>query len=222
MQEYLVAPWQKIISAPNLQEPELAMVEPLTVGFHAVKRGRIGTTDTVAVMGCGMIGAGALIAASRSGATVIAVDIDDTKLELARKLGARHLVNSASSDLHARLMEVTDGNGPDMVIEAAGRPQTYRSAVDEVAFSGQVVCIGYAAEDVAFATKLFVQKELDILGSRNATPDDFRAVISCLEEGSLPLDEMITRVVAPGEAAGAVREWAADPGKVMKIMVKMT
>ncbi len=222
MQEYLCAPWQKVIKAPGLDELQLAMVEPLTVGFHAVDRGRVEPSDKVMVLGCGMIGAGALIGAAVRGSTVIAVDIDDHKLELARSLGAYHAINSADGNLHERLEEITGGHGPDLVIEAVGNPVTYRAAVDEVAFTGRVVCIGYAAEEVSFATKLFVQKELDIMGSRNATTEDFRAVISYLETGSFPLERMITRKVGLEEADKAVKAWADNPGKVMKILLDLT
>lgn len=222
MQEIIAVPWQKILKAPNLNVLQLAMVEPLTVGFHAVERGRVSSSDRVAVMGCGMIGAGALIAAANRGAEVIAVDIDDRKLELAGMLGAGHGINSGSSDLHRELMEITGGDGPDVMVEAAGNPKTYRAAIEEVAFTGRVVCIGYAGEEVSFETKLFVQKELDILGSRNATPEDFRAVISYLEQGTFPLDRMITRKVRPGEAAEAIENWAGDPGRVMKILLDFT
>lgn len=222
MREYLAVPWQKILMAPSLGAQELAMVEPLTVGFHAIERARVGPSDKVMVLGCGMIGAGAIVGAAARRATVIAVDIDDHKLLLARKLGSRFLINSKESDLHRMLVELTGGEGPDVVVEAAGNPVTYRSAVDEVAFTGRVVCIGYAGEEVSFATRLFVQKELDILGSRNASADDFRSVISCLEKGQLPLDSLITRKVNPEETAQAVKVWADDPEKVMKIMLKLS
>ena len=222
MQEYISVPWQKILKAPKLSELELAMVEPLTVGFHAIERGRVTDSDTVMVMGCGMIGAGAVVRAVLRGATVIAVDIDDHKLNLARDLGAHYTVNSVNSDLHEELGKLTGGDGPDVVVEAAGNPITYRAAVEEVAFTGRVVCIGYAGSEVSFATKLFVQKEMDIMGSRNATPEDFRAVISYLERGTIPLDQMITLKVKPEEAADAVQTWAADPGKVMKILLDLT
>ena len=87
MQEFITVPWQKILAAPALNELELAMVEPLTVGFHAIRRGRVQASETVMVLGCGMIGAGAIAAAARRGARVIAVDIDAQKLKLARLLG---------------------------------------------------------------------------------------------------------------------------------------
>jgi threonine dehydrogenase-like Zn-dependent dehydrogenase len=93
--------------------------------------------------------------------------------------------------------------------------------VDEVAFTGRVVCIGYAGSEVSFATKLFVQKELDIMGSRNATAEDFRAVISYLQRGTFPMERMITARVKPEDAAEAVHAWAETPGRVMKLLLDL-
>lgn len=220
MQEYLAVPWQKLIINDQLSSKELAMVEPLTVGFHAIDRGRVTDIDTVLVFGCGMIGSGAVIRAALRGAKVIAVDIDDQKLDIARKIGASHCINSKTTNLHEALQEITGGHGPDVIIEAAGNPFTYQAALEEAAFAARVVCIGYAKNDVSFATKLWVQKEIDIMGSRNATPSDFEAVINYLRQGTFPLDEMITRTIQPEEAADAVAVWAANPGQVMKILVQ--
>jgi 2-desacetyl-2-hydroxyethyl bacteriochlorophyllide A dehydrogenase len=222
MQEFISVPWEKILRAPALGGLELAMVEPLTVGFHAIERGRVTDSDMVMVLGCGMIGAGAIVRAVLRGATVIAVDIDDHKLELAAELGVHHTIQSASADLHKTMLEITHGDGPDVVVEAAGNPVTYRAAVEEVAFTGRVVCIGYAGSEVSFATKLFVQKELDIMGSRNATAEDFRAVISYLQRGTFPLKRMLTARVKPEDAAGAVHAWAETPGRVMKLLLDLT
>lgn len=220
MQEFIAVLWQKLIIDDKLSARELAMVEPLTVGFHAIDRGRVTDIDTVLVFGCGMIGTGAIIRAALRGAKVIAVDIDDQKLELARKIGATHCINSKIINLHKTLQEITNGHGPDVVIEAAGNPATYQAAFEEVAFAGRVVCIGYAKNDISFSTKLWVQKEIELMGSRNATPSDFEAVIHYLKQGNFPLEEMITRIVQPEEAADAVNAWAATPGQVMKIMVQ--
>ena len=219
MQEFIVVPWQKIILEDNLSDKELTMVEPLTVGFHAVDRGKVSGEDIVMVFGCGMIGSGAIIGAVTRGATVIAVDIDDQKLQLAHKIGAKYCINSKTANLHDVLEEITAGHGPDVVIEAAGNPFTYLAAIGEAAFTARIVCIGYTPNDVSFMTRLWVQKELDILGSRNATPADFEAVISYLKSGNFPLDEMITRIIQPEEAAMAFTEWVANPGQVMKILV---
>lgn len=220
MCEYAVMPWQKVIPAPSMSSRDCALIEPMSVGFHAVSRGQVVDNERVMVIGCGMIGMGAIVRASLRGATVIAVDLDDEKLELARKVGATYVINSKTENVHERMLQLTDGLGADVVIEAVGSPATYVMAVDEVGFTGRVVCIGYAKSPVEFQTKLFVQKELDIRGSRNALPVDFRAVINYLQTGVCPIDKLISRIAEPEEAAAAMADWAAAPGKVFRILVK--
>lgn len=222
MCEYAVMPWQKVIPAPSMSSRDCALIEPMSVGFHAVSRGQVVDNERVMVIGCGMIGMGAIVRASLRGATVIAVDLDDEKLELARKVGATYVINSKTENVHERMLQLTDGLGADVVIEAVGSPATYVMAVDEVGFTGRVVCIGYAKSPVEFQTKLFVQKELDIRGSRNALPADFRAVINYLQTGVCPIDKLISRIAEPEEAAAAMADWAAAPGKVFRILVKFT
>jgi 2-desacetyl-2-hydroxyethyl bacteriochlorophyllide A dehydrogenase len=219
MREYLVLPWEKVIPAGLLTPRTCALVEPMSVGFHAVSRAQVTDIDVVMVIGCGMVGMGAVVRSAQRGATVVAVDIDDDKLVLARQMGASYTINSKTEDIHARLLEMTSGFGPDVVIEAVGSAPTYQMAVDEVAFTGRVICIGYAKTEVSFQTKYFVQKELDIRGSRNAQPSDFRAVIHYLERGTCPVDQLISRVVKPEEAFEAMQQWDVSPGKVFRILV---
>ena len=168
MKEYIVLPWEKIIPAGSLTPKVTALVEPMSVGFHAVSRAQVTDIDVVMVIGCGMVGMGAIVRSALRGATVIAADIDDEKLALAKKMGAAYAVNTKTEDVHQRLQEITGGFGPDVVIEAVGSVPTYQMAVNEVAFTGRVACIGYAKSEVSLQTKYFVQKELDIRGSRNA------------------------------------------------------
>jgi threonine dehydrogenase-like Zn-dependent dehydrogenase len=108
-----------------------------------------------------------------------------------------------------------------VVIEAIGTPATFRAAVEEVAFTGRVVYIGYAKEPVAYETRMFVQKELDILGSRNAQPEDFHAVIKLLEERKFPVEQAVSLVVSLDEAPGALRSWSENPSSFKKIMVAL-
>ena len=220
MREKMVLPWTKIIPAEGLDARTCALVEPMSVGFHAVERGAVSDIDTVMVIGCGMVGLGAVVRSALRGATVIAADIDEDKLALARQMGAAYTVNTMTEDVHAKLQEITAGAGPDVIIEAVGNPSTYRMAVDEVAFTGRVVCIGYANSEVSFQTKYFVQKELDIRGSRNAMPSDFRAVIKYMQKGKCPVDRLVSMTVSPQEAEEAMNRWAEAPGKVFRILVK--
>ena len=219
--ERIVVPWERVLVAEGLSTPELALVEPLSVGFHAAARGRVAPEDRVLVIGCGAVGLGAVASAARRGATVIAADVDDRKLALARQAGAAHTVNSSVQPLHELLSDLTRGDGPDVVIEAVGLPATFLTAVDEVAFTGRVVYVGYAKAPVTYDTSRFVQKELDILGSRNATIDDFRSVIAMLRDGAFPVAAAVTRTVPLDDAADALREWSADPAPITRIHVNL-
>ena len=136
--EFIVMPREKLYPA-KLTLKELCLVEPLTVGFHAVTRGRITANDTIAIWGCGGVGLGVVAAASSRGARAICIDVDDEKLELARMAGAQLTINSTREPLHDRLLEMTGGRGPDVAIEAIGTAATFRAAVEEVAFTGRVV-----------------------------------------------------------------------------------
>jgi threonine dehydrogenase-like Zn-dependent dehydrogenase len=192
----------------------------MSVGFHAVSRGQVTDSDTVMVIGCGMVGLGAVIRAVKRGATVIAADLDPEKLRLARDLGAAYTYNTA--------MPWQDLPAPNVVIEAVGAAPTYRLAIEQADFCGRVVCIGYAKGDVELPTALIVKKELDVRGSRNATPSDFEAVISVITGSSsvIPgltgnlIDRFVSGIVKPAEAQAALERWDADPGKVFRILTQ--
>jgi threonine dehydrogenase-like Zn-dependent dehydrogenase len=167
-----------------------------------------------------MVGLGAIAAAASRGARVIAIDLDDAKLELARKAGATERVNSRSAPVKERVDTLTDGYGPVVVIEAVGTPDTYRLAVDLVAHTGRVVYIGWAKEQVSFETKLFVHKELDLLGSRNYL-NEFDPVIQILLAKKFPVEETISRTVPLAEAGRALEAWCDSPQAFTKILVDL-
>jgi len=218
--EFIQVPAEKIFPA-NLALTELCIVEPLTVGFHAVARGRVNAEDTIAVIGCGGVGLGAIAGANFRGASTIAIDVEAEKLSIAKKAGARHLINTTIESIAERLRDLTEGRGPDVIIEAVGRPATFRAAVEQVAFAGRVVYIGYAKEDVAYETRFFVQKELDILGSRNALPENFQEVIRMLEEKRFPVEEYVTETVSFDATPDTLLQWSDNPNKFTKIMVRV-
>ncbi|MBQ0020079.1 MAG: zinc-binding alcohol dehydrogenase family protein [Bacteroidales bacterium] len=222
MRELMLLPWQKIIPAEGLDTKTCAIIEPMSVGFHAVDRAQVQDIDKVMVIGCGMVGLGAVVRAALRGATVIAADLDDEKLALAKKLGATYTINTKTEDAHQRLAELTEGLGPDVIVEAVGSVPTYQLAVNEVAFTGRIACIGYAKQDAELPTRLFVQKELDVRGSRNAMPNDFRAVIHYLKNAECPTEELISKVIKPEESQETMEYWAQNPGKVFRILVDFT
>jgi threonine dehydrogenase-like Zn-dependent dehydrogenase len=161
-----------------------------------------------------------MASAALRGATVIAIDLDDNKLALARRVGAAHGINSRTQSVHEQLTEITNGFGPDVIIEAVGIPDTYRMAVEEVAHTGRVVYIGWAKEPVCYETKLFVHKEMDILGSRNSLTE-FPAVIDMLRQGKFPVEATISMTVPLSEAGDALRQWSEAPQAITKILVEV-
>lgn len=218
--ERLVLPYGKLILNDRLAPRHLALVEPLSVGFHAVDRGRIAQGDTVVVLGCGMIGMGAVIAAVARGARVIAVDYGD-KTRTALRYGAAAGLDPTAGDVAARVAELTGGDGADVVIEAVGLPATFTQAIDLASYGGRVVYIGYSKAPVSYETRFFNLKELDILGSRNALRSDFDAVIAWMEECATSPDDLITRVIPFDRAAEALPFWQHDRAGTLKLLVEL-
>jgi len=174
----------------------------------------------VLVIGCGLIGLGAVIGAVARGARVLALDLAADKVALAEGYGAQGL-DGAAPGIAERIRDLIGGDGPTVVIEAVGAPATYQQALELVAFAGRVVCIGYAKQAVALDTSLIVRKELDLRGARNALPEDFAAVLAALR-GGLDPRPCISRVVPLDRAPTALADWAADPGGVLRIQVTMS
>lgn len=218
LKNFFTIPWEKVVLAQRLPLQKLVLVEPLAVGFHAVARGRVSASDRVAVIGCGMVGLGAIAGVVSRGATAVAIDVDEGKLALAKQAGAQHTIHSQAEHVSERLNLITGGLGPDVVIEAVGAAATYRMAVEEAAHTGRVVYIGWMKEPVSFDTSLFVHKELDILGSRNYL-DEFPAVIEALASGTFPVEAAISETVAMAEAGAALAKWSASPHLFSKILV---
>lgn len=212
--------YSKVYSSEMLNLRQLALVEPLSVGYHAANRGRVQETDIVLILGCGTIGMGAISACVRKGATVIVVDIDDRKLERALEFGASIAINSQKENVAERIAQITANRGVHVAIEAVGLPQTMNLAVEQTAFAGRVVFIGYTKDQVSFDTKWFVRKELDILGSRNAL-HVFPAVIQMVEKQPELFERLISNVYPFEQAGKALADWDNDPGAITKILIEM-
>ena len=215
----IVVPQAKVIPVNGLALRDIALIEPCSVGFHAVNRAQLARGETVVILGCGMIGLGALMGSLRAGAQVIAVDLSPSKLEIARKLGAAHVICPADGDIGAQIAAILP-EGPDVVIEAVGASTTFLQAVDIVGQCGRVVYIGYAKDPVSYDTKRFLTKELDIRGARNAVRSDFDNVIEWLKDHPEAGELIVTTTVNLDQAPLALANWNQDPGSYTKILVR--
>lgn len=219
-QEYLSISEEFLIDADNLSVELTALIEPLSVGWHAATRGRVTAKTRVAVFGCGLIGLGVIASCKQKGTQVIAIDIEDKKLEKAAQLGADYFINSAHENLMKRIDTITDGDGADVSIEAVGNPVTFRQAVDIVSYSGTVVYIGYAKDEVLYNSNDFVKKEIEILGSRNAAMEDFKNVKTMISQNVHLYTTLITQEYSLNETAEAFRFWTESPEDVTKILIR--
>ncbi len=221
LSEAIVLPHDRLIPEDRLAAPALALVEPLAVGFHAVARAQPQPGEWVAVVGCGMIGMGALIAAVDCGARAIAIDLSAAKLDVARQLGATAVVQAGTDDVAEAVSALTDGDGVAVALEAVGRPETFRQVVELTAPAGRVVFVGYSKAPVSFDTSLFNLRELDLFGSRNATRRDFAAAADWLAAHASQAEGLISRVFPMAEAEAALPWWVANPDS-LKVLVEVS
>ncbi|RPE37687.1 S-(hydroxymethyl)mycothiol dehydrogenase [Streptomyces sp. Ag109_O5-1] len=175
----------------------------------AINTGNVGRGDSVAVIGCGGVGAAAILGSSLAGAAkIVAVDIDDRKLETARRLGATHTVNSKETDAVDAVRELTGGFGADVVIEAVGRPETYKQAFYARDLAGTVVLVGVPTPEMKLELPL-----LDVFGRGGALKSswygdclpsrDFPMLIDLYLQGRLDLDAFVTETIALDEVEKA-------------------
>jgi S-(hydroxymethyl)mycothiol dehydrogenase len=175
----------------------------------AINTGNVGRGDTVAVIGCGGVGAAAVVGADLAGAAkIIAVDIDDAKLATAKKLGATHTVHSKETDAVEAIRELTGGFGADVVIEAVGRPETYKQAFYARDLAGTVVLVGVPTPEMTLELPL-----LDVFGRGGALKSswygdclpsrDFPMLIDLYLQGRLDLDTFVTETIALDEVEKA-------------------
>lgn len=221
LREKMVIRADCVVPNDSLSSKRQVLVEPLSVGFHAVARGSVTANDTVVVLGCGMIGVGAILGAAARGARVIAVDTSAEKEATAKLVGASEFLALSGEALIEKVNELTDGHGANVVIEAVGLPITFTTAVDMACFAGRVVYVGYSKAPVTYETKFFNLKELDIMGSRNAMREDFAAVIDTLVEMGDKADVLITKTFSMDEAADVLPYWEENKNDVLKLVVEL-
>jgi S-(hydroxymethyl)mycothiol dehydrogenase len=191
----------------------------------AINTGGVTRGDSVAVIGCGGVGDGAVLGARLAGArTIIAVDVDDRKLDWAREFGATHVVNSRQADPVEAIRELTEGNGADVVIEAIGRPETYQQAFYARDLAGTVVLVGVPTPEMRLELPL-----LDVFGRGGSLksswygdclPDrDFPMLVDLHLQGRLPLDKFVSETIGLDDVEEAFAKMGR--GEVLRSVVTL-
>jgi 2-desacetyl-2-hydroxyethyl bacteriochlorophyllide A dehydrogenase len=221
MTELLSLPPQNLLRATGLDMDACATVEFLAIGAHAVRRGMVSEADRVLVIGAGPIGLGAAIFARRAGAEVTLLDLDAERIAAAVPLtgAVRGLVSGPGAA--EEIAAATDGEGFDAVFDATGNGRSIESGFDYVAHGGRYVLVSVVKGDVAFTDADFHRKEMTLLGSRNATAQDFEAVISAIRDDQVPVKKLITHRTTLAGAAGDIAAWTTQKRGLIKAVLEM-
>ncbi len=192
--EYVAAPAKDIfILPPQLPLAESCIIaDALSTPYHAVKnRARVRLGDRVVVFGCGGVGINVVQVSAAAGASVVAVDLKDEKLELAKKLGAFNTINPSHSDLKKELKKLFNG-GADIAFEAIGNPTTLEQAIEAVRTGGRVCLIGYSEKPASLNAARVMFRELEIFGSLGCRPVDYPAIIGLAAEGKVKVTPVVS------------------------------
>ena len=219
--EYIVMPVERIYEGKGLSAKELALVEPFTISYHALHRAPVKEGDNVLVVGAGPIGLFALIAAKAQGARVYVADILQGRLQKALHFGADGIINSKENDIVAEAMRITGGNGFDVCVEACGQSVTFLACIDCAAFAANVILIGNGKKETTFLHSILLKKELNVFGSRNSYPKDFKAVIDLIVSGGVNVLDMVSDVYPIERADEAFKALANNDGSLAKVLVNI-
>ena len=220
MTDILSLPATNLIHAKGLTADECATVEFLAIGAHAVRRGAVSTGDKVLVIGAGPIGLGVALFARLSGGTVAVLDRDAARAKASQSVAGVTAL-SANGGAAASALAFTNGDGFDVVFDATGNPQSMEAGFDFVAHGGRYVLVSVVRETITFKDPDFHRKEMTLLGSRNATAEDFERVISAIRDGHVPVNSLITHRT---RLAGAVRDlpvWAVEKSGLIKALIEV-
>jgi 2-desacetyl-2-hydroxyethyl bacteriochlorophyllide A dehydrogenase len=222
MAEYITIPEQYLLQGDGLDYDQLALVEPLAIAAHGVRRAAVNSNDTVLVMGAGPIGIGLIQFAKIAGAKVIAMDINEYRLRFCKEeLHVDATINPANEDVTARLMEITNGEMPTVVIDATGNRNVMNSAFNYIAHGGRFVLVGLQKGELSFSHPDFHKRESTLMSSRNATKDDFLYVMECLKNGKIDPKKYITHRAPFTEMITEFEKWINPKNNVIKALIEL-
>ncbi len=222
MVEYLSVPSNLLIHGEGLSYDELALVESLAIGAHGIRRADVKQNEFILVVGAGPIGLGTMEFARIAGSKVIALDINDMRLQFCKdQLKVEHTVNALSANVIEQLSEITNGDMLTVVIDATGNLSAINKAFQFMAHGARYVLIGLQKGDISFSHPEFHKREAALMSSRNATRQDFEHVIVCMKKGLVNPTTYITHHVLFDKVKDEFQSWLNPATGVIKAMIEM-
>ncbi len=221
MKPYISVPVENLIAVPGLEADELALVEPLAIGAHAVRRSQLKKDEFALVIGAGPIGIGVMEFAARAGARVIAADVNEDRLQYCREqIGVNKLVNPARQDMNQVLADITRGAMADVIFDASGNRKAINGALPFLGQGGRFVLVGLQKEEIILSHPEFHKREATMMSSRNATRADFETVIDFLREKKFNKAAYITHRARFDEVGDCFADWLNPANGVIKAMIE--
>jgi 2-desacetyl-2-hydroxyethyl bacteriochlorophyllide A dehydrogenase len=222
MAEYLNVPIYSLVHGEGLSYDELALVEPLAIGAHGIRRAGVKSGEYVLVMGAGPIGLGIMEFARIAGAKVIAMDLNTKRLEFCRdRLHVDHMINVSTEDVSERLATITNGDMPTVVIDATGSLKAINNGFQYMAHGARYVLVGLQKGNISLNHPEFHKREATLMSSRNATREDFEHVISCMKKGLVQPSNYITHRVQFDKVPDEFESWLDPVNGVIKAMIEI-
>lgn len=222
MVEYLSVPVASLVHSNGLSLDELALIEPLAIGAHGIRRADVQKNEFVLVIGAGPIGLGAMEFARIAGAQVIVADVNMQRLFFCQKnLSVDHTINAVKEDVSERLRGITNGNMPTVVIDATGNLKAINNAFQYLAHGGRYVLIGLQKGDISFSHPEFHKREATLMSSRNATRADFDHVMQSIKAGLVKPAAYITHRVSFSNVKEVFASLLDPANEVIKAMIEM-
>jgi 2-desacetyl-2-hydroxyethyl bacteriochlorophyllide A dehydrogenase len=219
--EEIVLPAQNLYPAGKLTPEAAATVEFLAIGAHAVRRARVSEGARSLVIGAGPIGLGTALFSRIAGHEVTLLDASAERLEMARTRFGFERTVEAGNDVASVLAPLTDGDGFDVVFDATGYARSMESAFGYVAHGGTLVLVSVVKDEIRFSDPEFHKREMTLVGSRNATEEDFRHVVSCIESGKIPVQALITHRTTLEALPVDLAHWAHHKEGLIKAVVEI-
>lgn len=222
MVDYLSVPVSSLLHGGGLNYDELALVEPLAIGTHGVKRANIKPGEFVLIVGAGPIGLAAMEFARIAGGRLIVLDINKDRLQFCKdRMKVNDTINGLESDVMQKLKDITDNDMPSVIIDATGNLKAINNAFKYMAHGGRYVLIGLQKGDVSFSHPEFHKREGTLMSSRNATREDFELVTECIKNKKVDPATYITHRVFFEEVKNEFKGWLNPENGVIKAMVML-
>ncbi|MCM3790537.1 zinc-binding alcohol dehydrogenase family protein [Domibacillus indicus] len=221
MSELISVRFENLIKTDSLTLDQSAVIEPLSIGAHAIRRSGIQKGENVLVIGAGPIGLGVMAFAKKEGAHVTAMDVNEERLQFCRQWANVDEIVNAMDNAIDKISEITCGEMPIAVFDATGSATSMMNAFQFTSHAGKLIYVGLVKSEISFSHPDFHKKELTLMGSRNATREDFQNVIDAITEGKMNLDAYITHRAQFDEVVEQFEKWLDPKEKVIKAIVEL-